>query len=115
MGVWKILAGMLAMTLFSQSVYAQSTPQRSYVVCTIRDVTGPPDRKQAFVIDDTMKSVDGVPHSAISTFTSEKIVWKDESFETILDRVAGFITIDTLASGDLFSSGSCARADGPRF
>jgi len=111
----KITAGIFAMAICSQSAPAQATPQRSYIVCDIHEVTGTPDRKQAFVIDDKMKMVDGVSGNAISTFTPEKIIWRDQSFETALDRVAGFITINTLASGDLFSSGPCVRADGPRF
>jgi hypothetical protein len=111
----KIIAGLFAMAVCSQSAHAQAAPQRSYIVCTIHEVTGTPDRKQAFVIDDKIKSVDGVSGNAISTFTPEKIIWKDESFETTLDRVAGFVTIRTLASGDLFSSGSCVRAGGPQF
>lgn len=115
MSVWRFLAGLCVLTLCSQGAQAQAAAERSYVVCTIHEVTGGPDRKQAFVIDDKMKSVDGVSGRAFSTFTPEKIVWKDESFETTLDRVAGFVTINTLASGDLFSSGPCARADGPRF
>lgn len=56
----KIMAGIFAMTVCSQSAHAQAAPQRSYIVCTIHEVTGTPDRKQAFVIDDKMKSVDGV-------------------------------------------------------
>jgi hypothetical protein len=106
---------MFAIAMGSQGVLAQAAPDRSYVVCTIYEVTGPPDRKQAFVIDNKMKSINGISGSAVSTFTPEKIVWKDQSFETILDRVSGFVTINTLASGDLFSSGPCSRADGPRF
>jgi hypothetical protein len=111
----KMTTSILATAIFSQGAHAQATPQRSYIVCTIHEVTGPPDRKQGFVIDDKMKSIDGVSSGAISTFTPEKIVWRDESFETILDRLAGFITINTLASGDLFSSGPCVPADRPRF
>ncbi len=111
----KILTIAFAMTVWNQYVHAQETPQRSYIVCTIHDVAGPPDRKQAFVIDDRLKSVDGISGSAVSTFTAEKVVWKDESFESSLDRVAGFISIKILASGDLYSSGPCARADGPKF
>ena len=111
----KILALGFAMTVCSQYVDAQDTPQRSYIVCTIHDVAGPPDKRQAFVIDDKLRSVDGISGSAVSTFTAEKIVWKDESFESTLDRVAGFITINIRASGDLYSSGPCARADGPKF
>jgi hypothetical protein len=115
MGARHILAVAFAVAVCSQCVHAQETSQRSYIVCTIHDVAGPPDRKQAFVIDDRLKSVDGFSGSAVSTFTAEKIVWKDESFETSLDRVAGFISIKLLASGDLYSSGSCARTDGPKF
>jgi len=115
MSVWKMLSGILAMMVCGQDACAQAAPQHSYVVCTIHEVTGPPDKKQAFVIDDQARSVNGVSGTAVSTFTAEKIVWRDESFETTLDRVAGFVTINTLASGDLFSSGPCARADGPRF
>lgn len=111
----KIMAGIFAMAVCSQSAHAQAVAQRSYIVCTIHEVAGTPDRKQAFVIDDKMKSVDGVSNNAISIFTPEKIIWKDESFETTLDRVVGFITIHTLASGDLFSSGPCVRAGGPQF
>jgi hypothetical protein len=112
---WAIPAGVVAATLFSLCAHAQTNPQRSYIVCSIHEVMGPPERRQAFVIDDKLKSVDGISGSAVSTFTSEKIVWRDESFETTLDRVAGFITINILTSGDLYSSGPCARADGPKF
>jgi hypothetical protein len=112
---WTVLAGICATALCSQCAQAQTNPQRSYIVCTIHEVTGPPERQQAFVIDDKLKSVDGVSASAISKFTPEKIIWRDESFETTLDRVAGFITINILASGDPYGSGPCARADGPRF
>ena len=111
----KIMAGVFAMAVYSHSAYAQGAPQRSYIVCTVHEVTGTPDRKQAFVIDDKTRTVDGVSGSAIGTFTPEKIIWRDESFETTLDRVAGFITIKTLASGDLFSSGPCVRTEGPQF
>jgi hypothetical protein len=112
---WTIPAGMVATAFCGQCADAQNNPQRSYIVCTIHEVTGPPERKQAFVIDDKLKSVDGISGSAISTFSPEKIIWRDESFEITLDRVAGFITMNILASGDLYSSGPCARADGPRF
>ena len=114
MNIKEILAVAFAMTVCSPYVHAQEA-QRSYIVCTIHDVAGPPDRKQAFVIDDRLKSVDGISGSAVSTFTAEKIVWRDDSFETSLDRVAGFVSIKILASGDLFSSGPCARTDGPKF
>jgi len=98
-----------------QGAQGQTALQRSYIVCTIHDAAGPPERKQAFVIDDRAKSVDGLSGNAIRDFTPDKIIWRDESFETTLDRVAGFITINLLSSGDLFSSGPCVRADGPKF
>jgi hypothetical protein len=110
-----IPAGMIVVPLCSLCAHAQTNLQHSYIVCTIHEVTGPPERRQAFVIDDRLKSVDGVSGGAITTFTPEKIVWRDESFETALDRVAGFITINILASGDLYGSGPCARAEGPKF
>lgn len=103
------------LVLGDQGARAQTAPQRSYIVCTIHDAAGPPERKQAFVIDDRAMSVDGLSGHAIRSFTPEKIVWRDESFETTLDRVAGFITINLLSSGDLFSSGPCMRAEGPKF
>jgi hypothetical protein len=109
------MVGVFATAICGQNAQAQGAPQRSYIVCTIHEVSGTPDRKQAFVIDDKMKIVNGVSGSAIGTFTAEKIIWRDESFETTLDRVAGFITIHTLASGDIFSSGPCVRTEGPQF
>ena len=115
MNIRKLLAGMVLMTVCSLNTHAQTAPQRSYVVCTIHEVAGPPDRKQAFVIDDKLRSVDGVSGAAVRTFTPEKVVLRDESFETALDRVAGFITITLLASGDLYGSGPCVPADGPKF
>jgi hypothetical protein len=115
MRIRNLLAVVFALTVYSQYVHAQGPAQRSYIVCTIHDVAGPPDKRQAFVIDDRSRSVDGISGAAVSTFTAEKIVWRDESFETSLDRVAGFVSIKILASGDLFSSGPCARTDGPKF
>jgi hypothetical protein len=103
------------LVLGNPGAQGQAAPQRSYIICTIHDAAGPPERKQAFVIDDKAMSVDGLSGNAIRSFTPEKIVWKDESFETTLDRVAGFITINLLSSGDLFSSGPCVRTDGPKF
>ena len=118
--VGRMQAGLFALAICGlilgvQGAQAQAAPQRSDIVCTIRDAAGPPERKQAFVIDDRAMSVDGHSGNAIRSFTPEKIVWRDESFETTLDRVAGFITINLLSSGDLFSSGPCMRAEGPKF
>jgi hypothetical protein len=120
MTIARMPAGLFALAicgliLGDRSAQGQSAPQHSYIVCTIRDAAGPPERKQAFVIDDKAMSVDGLSGNAIRSFTPEKIIWRDDSFETTLDRVAGFITINLLSSGDLFSSGPCARADGPKF
>ena len=111
----RLLAGLIAAAAFIQGAQGQSPPARSYIVCTIRDVAGPPERRQAFVIDDQARDVDGISGSAVRAFTPEKIVWRDESFETTLDRVAGFITINLLSNGDLYSSGPCVRTDGPKF
>ena len=115
MSIRKVLIGVVATSFSWHNAHAQTHSQRSYIVCTIQEVAGPPARRQAFVIDDELKSVNGVSGGSMSTFSPEKIVWKDESFETTLDRVAGFITINVLASGDLYSSGPCARVDGPKF
>jgi hypothetical protein len=115
MNVRTMLAGLLATTAWTLGAQGQDAPQRSYIVCTIYEVAGPPERTQAFVIDEKARSVDGISGRGVLAFTTEKIVWRDESFETTLDRVAGFITINLLSSGDLYSSGPCVRTDRPKF